>query len=469
MPAMPGGEGPGLPLRGVEARDARGSGMNRVDRREHVGPYEVIRTIGRGGMAEVLLARLPGADGSEREVVIKRILPELASRKEFIDMFRDEARITAQLRHGNIVQVLEFRQDEDQYSLVLEYVDGTTLAALIDTARKRGTPLPHAVVAHVLSEVARALDYAHRKRGADGALLEIVHRDVSPSNVLVSRDGEVKLTDFGIARATSRVSSTSGGEIKGKLSYMAPDALMGEATSRSDLFSLGVMGWELLVGHLPFDAESIEARMFRVLREPAASVASLVPGVPASLSALIERLLVKAPEERTSRASDIPDALGPLVAATSGTIPDMLAQLVREVAMDAPSAPLAVTKVEEKRRVALIVDGSFMARAIYRGALGTSLRTIDLRDASAALDAARDIDVALVIAQQSLAGEATGIELCRLLRADPAHARMTFVLVVDPTAELEQSAREAGVSFIVSKSAPDALVLALERVVAEMG
>ncbi|MDQ3036264.1 MAG: serine/threonine protein kinase [Myxococcota bacterium] len=443
--------------------------MSRVHPHERVGPYEVVRTIGRGGMAEVLLARLPGADGSEREVVIKRVLPELAGRPEFVDMFRDEARITAQLRHGNIVQVLEFRHDEGQYSLVLEYVDGVTLAALMESARDRGVLLPHAVVAHILSEVARALDYAHRKRGADGAALGIIHRDVSPSNVLVSRDGDVKLTDFGIAHAASRVSSTSGGEIKGKLSYMAPDALLGETTSRSDLFSLGVMGWELLVGRLPFDADSIEARMFRVLHEVVPSVASLVPGVPPILAASIEQLLVKEPAARTARASDVADALAPLLAATSGAIPDQLAALVRETAPISLNTPLAVTKVSEKRRrVALLVDGSVMARAIFRAALGPSLLAVEVSDASAALDAARDFDIAIVVAQHSLAGDTTGIDLCRLLRADRAHARVTFVLVVDSTVELEQSARDAGVTFIVSKSAPGAMVAALQRAVPDV-
>src|SRR5688500_5191950 len=144
-----------------------------------LGPYEIVRPIGRGGMAEVLLARFAGADGFEREVVIKRILPDLAHEREFIDMFRDEARITAQLRHGNIVQVLEFRHDDGHYYLVLEYVDGTTLGLLKNHARTTKNPLPHVVVAHVLAEVGRALDYAHRKRGEDGAPLGVIHRDVS--------------------------------------------------------------------------------------------------------------------------------------------------------------------------------------------------------------------------------------------------------------------------------------------------
>ena len=227
---------------------------------ERLGPYEILRTIGRGGMAEVLLARIRGADDFEREVVIKRILPDYAHAKDFVDMFRDEARITAQLRHGNIVQVIELRVEGDQYALVLEYVDGPTLAAIAQALVLDERRMPHALVAHVMVEIARALDYAHRKRGPDGVPLEVVHRDVSPSNVLVSRDGEVKLADFGIARAASRISNTQAGGVKGKLAYIAPEALMGEATSRSDLFSLGVMGWELLVGHLPFDAETNEAR-----------------------------------------------------------------------------------------------------------------------------------------------------------------------------------------------------------------
>ena len=439
---------------------------------ERLGPYEILRTIGRGGMAEVLLARIRGADDFEREVVIKRILPDYAHAKDFVDMFRDEARITAQLRHGNIVQVIELRVEGDQYALVLEYVDGPTLAAIAQALVLDERRMPHALVAHVMVEIARALDYAHRKRGPDGVPLEVVHRDVSPSNVLVSRDGEVKLADFGIARAASRISNTQAGGVKGKLAYIAPEALMGEATSRSDLFSLGVMGWELLVGHLPFDAETNEARMFKVLSVDAPAVSTLVPDVPPVLSDLIARLLSKDSSGRPARASEIVDALGPLVAAADHPA-EALAALVLEVpASKSPAAPpptKVVSRVEQRPASILVVEASPTARALIRRAVASQLPVLEVVDGDAALDAARNTPLALVLSQQVLPGGMTGIELCRQIRSMPGREKVIFALVVfESSPELTQKAREAGVSHIVSKSDPAALLRLVSGLVAEV-
>jgi len=437
-----------------------------------LGPYEILRTIGRGGMAEVLLARIVGADDFEREVVIKRILPEYANERDFVDMFRDEARITAQLRHGNIAQVIELRADGEQYSLVLEYVDGPPLSTIAQVLRASGRTMPHGLVAHLLVEVARALDYAHRKRGADGTPLGVVHRDVSPSNVLVSRDGEVKLADFGIARATSRISSTQAGGVKGKLAYIAPEALMGEATSRSDLFSLGVMGFELIAGHLPFDAETNEARMFKVLSVDAPHLATLVSDVPPVLAELIARLLEKDPAVRPARASEIVDALAPLVAAADHPA-EALAALVQSmpVAEQPPAPPptRAVSRVERKPMSVLIVEASATTRALIRRGVDASLPVIEVADAAGALAAARGTHLALVLSQQLLPGGTTGVELCRQLRALPGHERVTFALVVfESSPEIVQKAREAGVSHIVSKSDPAALIQRVRGLVSEV-
>lgn len=443
-----------------------------------IGPYDIIGTIGRGGMAEVLLAQVAGADDFRREVVIKRVLPELAHEHEFIDMFRDEARITAQLRHGNIAQVLDFRHDDGQYYLLLEFVDGPSLARLLQDADQPATRLPFEVVAFIVSEVARALDYAHRKRDDHGVHLGVIHRDVSPSNVLISRDGEVKLTDFGIARASSRIVSTAAGVVRGKSAYMAPEALLGEPSARSDLWALGVMGFEMVACAPPFPAPTSEARRFRVISENAPDISMLVPEVPGALRAVISRLLAREEEDRPTRAAEVAEALAPLIASSSVPVQELLAARASMYPRPArPSAAItpvpsgtgdaAAARVADGRRSVLIVDTSPTTRALLRGAIPKTMATIEAADAVAALDAVQRDDgaMALVVAQQMLPHGRSGLEVCRALRASQRHAKLTFVLAAfEITPAIEQAAREAGVSVVLSKSDPRALA----RVVREL-
>jgi len=445
---------------------------------EQVGPYRIVRRIGRGGMAEVFLAQAAGADGFEREVVVKRVLPAFAHEQEFIDMFRDEARITAQLRHGNIAQVLDFREHDGQYYLLLEYVDGASLANILSDGAARKLPLPHAVVAHVLSEVARALDYAHRKRGPDGAPLGVVHRDVSPSNVLVSRDGEIKLTDFGIARASGRVSeTTTGGRIKGKFSYMAPEAVFGEATVRSDLFALGVMGWEMLAGVRPFATPTNEAQILRLVTATAPPIGDLVSAVPRALADIVMRLLERDPEARPARAATVADALGAVVAASDRPAQEVLAERVVETPRSRlttipppnrgrrASDPHAEVTEPEGPLVALVVDSSPTARALLKRALDGVMPVVEAADFEEGSVLARGGRVGLVLAQHLLGGGRTGMDLCRELRGRPDTQGLTFALAVfEATPAIEQEAREAGVNLVVSKSDPKALL----RIVREL-
>ena len=445
---------------------------------EQIGPYRIVRRIGRGGMAEVFLARVAGADGFEREVVVKRVLPALAHEQEFIDMFRDEARITAQLRHGNIAQVLDFREHDGQYYLLLEYVDGASLANILADGAARKVPLPHAVVAHVLSEVARALDYAHRKRGADGGPLGVVHRDVSPSNVLVSRDGEVKLTDFGIARASGRVSeTTTGGRIKGKFSYMAPEAVFGEATVRSDLYALGVMGWEMLAGARPFATPTNEAQLVHQATATARPIGEVVSGVPQPLADMVMRLVNRDPEVRPARAAIVADTLGAVVSASERSVQEILAERVVETPRTRPmtTPPPSRKRAPRDRHaevtepegpaMALVVDSSPTARALLKRALDGVMPVVEGADFDEGLGIARSRRIALVLAQYLLGGGRTGMDLCRELRRHVETEHVTFALAVfEATPAIEQEAREAGVNLVVSKSDPKALL----RVVREL-
>ncbi|MAT25282.1 MAG: hypothetical protein CMN29_10030 [Sandaracinus sp.] len=260
----------------------------------------MLRRLGRGGMAEVFEAVATGADGFERRVALKRVLPDKAADARFRAMFFDEARLASRLHHANVVAVLDYGLEGERPFQVLELVDGADLGALLD---ERG-PLPLGLALHVGREVALALDHAHRAKGADGAPLGLVHRDVSPSNVLVSREGEVKLTDFGIAFAHGRRTETAAGTVKGKAAYMSPEQLMGAPLDgRSDLFALACLVHAAATGASPLAGED---RMARLL---AGAPLPLDPSLPEDVRALLGRGLRLARSERFGDAAELAEAL----------------------------------------------------------------------------------------------------------------------------------------------------------------
>ena len=217
------------------------------------GKYLLLERIAVGGMAEVFVAKAFGVEGFERLLAIKKILPTMGEDGEFISMFVDEARIAVQLSHANIVQVLELGKHDDNLYIAMEYISGRDLRQVIERFRKRAQPMPIPQVCLMVAEVCEALDYAHRKRDARGQPLGIVHRDVSPQNVIVSFEGETKLIDFGIAKAESRLQKTQAGILKGKFSYMSPEQVRGQAVDgRSDIFAAGILLWELICGEKLF-------------------------------------------------------------------------------------------------------------------------------------------------------------------------------------------------------------------------
>ncbi len=214
---------------------------------QRLGPYELIQRLATGGMAEVYLARRAGPHGFQKLVAVKRILPQLARDLDFVAMFVDEARMCARLAHPNIVQVFDFGEHEEELYMAMEYVDGTTGARLIRAAAGANEELPLEVSLHVALSILRGLEYAHAAKDDHGRPLHLVHRDVSPGNVLIDRTGAVKLTDFGIARATEFERRTDAGQLKGKLGYMSPEQVVGkELDARSDLFTLGIVLAEMI-------------------------------------------------------------------------------------------------------------------------------------------------------------------------------------------------------------------------------
>jgi serine/threonine-protein kinase len=250
-------------------------------------------------MAEIFLARHAGIEGFERLLVIKRILPAYAQDERFIEMFMAEARIAAQLNHQNIAQVYNFGHIDGRYFIAMEYVHGMSLIRLMERARHQDHPLPLAVALVICDGIAAALRCAHGKRGLDGKPLGVVHRDVSPHNVMISFEGEIKLVDFGVAKARlERRHRTSPGMVKGKYAYMAPEQLLGRhIDQRADLFSLGAILYELVAGERCFRGQTDLETMQHVLeREPDARTHR--PDLPPALIRLIERCLAKQPENR---------------------------------------------------------------------------------------------------------------------------------------------------------------------------
>ena len=228
-----------------------------------LGRYELLRRLAKGGMGEIYLARVRGAGGFEKTVILKTILPHLAEEEEFVTKFLDEGRIVVQLTHGNIVPVFDMGEQNGEYFIAMEYVPGQDLRAILKRLKERREELPVEFALYIAAEIAKGLGYAHRKMDASGNPLEIVHRDVSPSNVLISHEGEVKLIDFGIARAAGKLSQTANGAIQGKCCYMSPEQARGHhLDSRSDIFSAGVVLYEMLTLVRPFegrnDLESLE-------------------------------------------------------------------------------------------------------------------------------------------------------------------------------------------------------------------
>ncbi|MBP8808436.1 MAG: serine/threonine protein kinase [Kofleriaceae bacterium] len=276
------------------------------------GKYELVEMAGEGGMASVWKAQVKGAAGFSRAVAIKKIKSEYRSIKNYTEMFIEEARVGAELAHPNIVQVYDFCVDpQGNYYIVMEWVEGLDLGGFVKAERATGpTPWPMVVVASI--GTLRGLAAAHERRRADGTPAPIVHRDVSPHNILLGVNGAVKLTDFGLARARDRmVSLTAPGTVKGKLSYLSPEVAMGgQATPASDLFAMGAVMWESLTGERLFDGRS-DLDVFKLIRQcvirPLTAYRS---DLPDELIAIIERALAKDPAHRFGSAASFAFMLG---------------------------------------------------------------------------------------------------------------------------------------------------------------
>ncbi len=265
--------------------------------------YEIIKRIGTGGMAEVFKASSTSVEGFQKLVAIKRVLPSLTENERFVRMFLDEAKIALPLSHTNIVQTFDLGMADETYFIVMEYVECATLKDVINTLQKEGSRLGIAEACYVALEILKGLDYAHNKTDADGESLNIVHRDISPPNILISRSGEVKITDFGLAKAKSQAELTDPGVVKGKFGYLSPEAAHGEDIDcRTDIFAVGILLWEMLTGQRLFLGESDYETLELVREADIPPVASRGRRVPDSLQDILDGALAKHPDNRYGTA-----------------------------------------------------------------------------------------------------------------------------------------------------------------------
>jgi serine/threonine protein kinase len=261
--------------------------------------YRVIEKLESGGMAEVFRAESEGLQGFRKQVAIKRVLPHLSSKKKFISMFLDEARLSAQLSHSNCVQVFDIGVGDSAFFIVMEFVDGANLKAIIEHLRKTGKDFPIEVAVYICVEICKGLVYAHELTDSNGVALHIVHRDMSPPNVLITKHGEIKIVDFGLAKANTQLEKSEPGIIKGKFSYLSPEAAMGqEVDLRTDVFAVGIILWELLSGQRLFLGDTDFQTVKKVQAAAVPSISAINKKVPPDLEKIIIRALARDPSQR---------------------------------------------------------------------------------------------------------------------------------------------------------------------------
>ncbi|MDP2275906.1 MAG: protein kinase [Archangium sp.] len=284
------------------------------------GKYFLIKKLAEGGMAEIFLAKQLGVEGFEKNVVIKRMLPHLSAASDFVSMFLDEARLAASLTHSNIVQISDLGFADGCYFICMEYLAGEDLATVLRTEKRRGQQAPVGILLRVFTEAAIGLHFAHEALDPKGVPMRLVHRDISPSNIFVTYGGQVKVLDFGIAKAESRVTTTGAGVVKGKYQYMSPEQAHGDAIDRrSDIFSLGVSLYEALTGVRPFARDTDLAVLKAVLSGDYQPLRALRPDLPLEVEQIVTKAMAQEPEHRYPSALAFAQEIERYVGATTSS------------------------------------------------------------------------------------------------------------------------------------------------------
>ncbi len=346
-----------------------------------VGKYELLERIATGGMAEIFKAQASGEHGFKKLVVIKKILPHLARNDTFVEMFIDEARITALLEHPNIVQVFEFGQDGNDLFIAMQYVEGLDLLTLLRECKHLGTKIPVKLAVHITHDILDALDYAHGASDQRGKALGIVHRDISPGNVLLSQRGDVKLTDFGIAWAYEKHHKTEAGKLKGKFGYMSPELVGGGLIDpRSDIFSTGIILAEMLMGRHLFTAPN-DLDVLLMVRDAQIDRLEQYGGeIPDSLRSILRQSLARLPAARFSSAAVFRDALADWLFENGARVSS--SHLARFIQRVRSGDPLLVKPPEELRKMPKLPDSPTLSGAVTQRKRAVAEREADIAKAA---------------------------------------------------------------------------------------
>ena len=272
--------------------------------------YTIVEQIDVGGMAEVWRGRAVSLQGFEKQVAIKRVLPHLAENAQFLDMFLDEARVSLHLNHANIVQTFDVVQAGSSYFIVMEWIDGLNLKIILNQLNRSRERLSIPEIVFIVAEASKGLSHAHELTDPSGAPLNIVHRDVSPPNILISKEGEIKIVDFGLAKAASQLASTDPGVVKGKFSYISPEAAHGKPVdARADIFSLGLVLWEMITGRKLFEGENDLETIKQLRKCEIPDIRAIDRRVDEQLAGIIMRALDRDPNARFQTSEDLSQAL----------------------------------------------------------------------------------------------------------------------------------------------------------------
>ncbi len=277
---------------------------------QQFGKYSLIEKIGQGGMAEIFKAKAYGSQGFEKVLVVKRILPNLMKDTHFVDMFVNEAKLTVSLSHNNIIQIYELDEADGQFYIAMEFIHGQDMFNVVDRGYRRRVPLPEDLAIHCVIETLKGLEYAHRAKGPDGSPLSLVHRDISPTNIFMSYEGDVKLADFGIAKARMSRQETKANSIKGTLGYMSPEQVMGkELDRRSDLFATGIILYELVTGAKPFSGKGDLDILLKIRDAQFPAPSKVKPDISPQLERIIMRAMTRNADGRYQEAGEFYDDL----------------------------------------------------------------------------------------------------------------------------------------------------------------
>jgi serine/threonine-protein kinase len=300
--------------------------------------YRVLRKLESGGMAEVFQAEVESIEGFKKQVAIKRVLPHLSQNRQFIEMFLDEARLSLKFNHANVVQTFSIGTADNTYFIVMEFIDGVNIRKIMEFFDVRGKTMEPAHAAFIMNEVCKGLSYAHALRGGDGKPLGVVHRDVSPPNILLSKEGEVKIVDFGLAKATSQLETTDPGLIKGKFAYLSPEAAHGlEVDRRADIFAAGTVMWELLTGKRLFKGETDYDTVMNVRDAAIPPVSSINRAVPREMDVILARALEREMGSRYQDASEFGSEIMKLLFSKQMMVTSYdIARIVKQVAEAEP-------------------------------------------------------------------------------------------------------------------------------------